>query len=75
MLLKIKTVPNSKIAEIIQKDKNSFIIKIKEKPLQGRANAAALNNLAAFLKIKKEDLRIIKGGKSRSKIIELINRK
>ena len=71
MLIKIKVWPNSKKEEVAQKSQNSFEIKVKEKPIQGRANARARILLAEYLKIPQKNLWLKKGAKKRNKIFEM----
>jgi len=71
MLIKVKVKPKSKKDSVIKKAEDEFIVEIKEKPERGLANERALNLLANFLEVDKKKLRIIKGGKERSKIIEI----
>ena len=73
MLIKVKVRANSKKEEVTQKDKNTFQIKVREKPIQGKANARAKTLLAEYLKIPPENLRLKKGAKQRNKIFEIIN--
>ena len=71
MLIKVKVFPKSKKEELIIKDKDSFDIKIKEKPIEGKANEAVINKLASHFNISPKKFRIIKGSKTRNKIIEI----
>jgi len=71
MLIKVKVFPNSKKEEVSQKSEDSFEIKVKEKPKEGRANKAVLKALSSFLKMPEEKIRIIKGFKKRNKIIKI----
>jgi len=72
MFIKVKVFPESKKEEIILKKENTFEIHIKEKPEQGRANERILEVLSGYLKISLGKIRIIKGFKQRSKIIEVM---
>lgn len=71
MLIKVKVFTNSKKEEIIKKNKDSFVIMIKEKPIEGRANSKTISLLAFYFHIPKEKIRLIKGGKMRSKIFAI----
>jgi hypothetical protein len=71
MLIKIKVFPKSKKEELIIKDKDSFDVKIKEKPIEGKANEAVIEILASHFNIPSKKLRIIKGNRTRNKIIEI----
>jgi len=72
MLIKVKVFPKAKKQEIIKKSENSFEIKVKEKPLQGRANKAVVNLLSLYFKIPISKIRLIKGGRTKSKIFKIL---
>ena len=69
MLIKIKAFPGSKKEEIIKKSDDSFEVKIKEKAEKGRANKKIMEILASYFKTKK--IKLIKGGKTKNKIIKI----
>ena len=71
MLIKVKVFPNSKKEEVARKNKDSFIVKVKEKPIRGMATKAAVQALSLFLNIPENKIRIIKGLKERNKIFEI----
>jgi len=71
MLIKVKVFSNSKKEEIIKKSEDSFEIKVKEKPIMGRANRKVVRVLASYFKIPESKIRLIKGFKERSKIFEI----
>jgi len=71
MLIRVKVFPDSKKDEIIKKREDSFEVKVKEKPEQGRANEKVLQILSNHFRIEKNKFRLIKGGKERSKIFEI----
>jgi uncharacterized protein len=71
MLIKVKVFPNSKKEEFIIKDRSSFVVKIKEKPIEGKANDSVIDKLASHFNIPSKKFRIIKGSKTRNKIIEI----
>lgn len=73
MLIRVKVFPDSNKDEIIKKREDSFEIKVKEKAEQGKASEKVLNILSSYLGVEKNIFRLIKGGKSRSKIFEIIN--
>jgi len=72
MLIKVKVFPETKKQEIIKKSKNSFEIKVKERPLQGQANKAVMNLLSLYFKIPINKIRLVKGGKTRNKIFKIL---
>ncbi len=71
MLCKVKVFPCSKKEEVIKKSEDSFEVKVKEKPEQGKANKAVLRALSSFLGLSLGDIRIIKGFKKRNKILKI----
>ena len=71
MLIKVKVFPNCKKEEVIKKSENGFEVKVKEKPIEGRANQAVFRALAFYFKIPESKIRLIKGFKQRNKIFEI----
>ena len=71
MLIKVKVFPGSKKEEIIKKFKDSFEIKVKERPIKGLANKEVIKILASYFKIQESNIRLIKGFKQRNKIFEI----
>ena len=72
MLVKVKVLPNSKKAGLIKKSKDSFEIRVKSKPLMGKANKEATGLLAFYFGIPESKIRIVKGSKRRNKIFKII---
>ncbi|MBU0636847.1 DUF167 domain-containing protein, partial [Patescibacteria group bacterium] len=66
-IIHIKVIPNAKKNEVLEKDEK-FRVYINAPAVDGKANKAMIKVLAEFLKIKKNDIKIIKGEKSREKI-------
>lgn len=71
MFIKVRVFPDSKQEEIIEKSKDNFEIRVKERASQGKANKKVLEVLVNFLKITKSGIRLIKGRKQRNKIFEV----
>jgi len=71
MLIKVKVFPNSKKEGIVKKSEDSFEVKVKEKPLEGRANKAVIKTLALYFKIPESKIKLVKGAKQRNKIFEI----
>ena len=71
MLIKVKVFPNSKKEGVEKKKEDSFIVKVRQKPIEGMATKASIAAIASFLKIPREKIRIIKGQKERNKIFEI----
>jgi len=67
LLIKVKVEPKSRKEEIIKK-KDSFLIKVKEKPERGLVNKRIVELLSLHFN---SGVRIIKGHKTKNKIIEV----
>ncbi len=71
MIVKIKLTPNSKVEKIERVSSNELNIKIREKPIEGKANKALIKLLADYFHTSKSRIRIVRGLKSRKKIVEI----
>ena len=72
MLVKAKVFPNSKKQEIIKKANDSFEIKVKSKPENGKANKEVIIALSLYFKISQDKIKLVKGKKQRNKVFKLI---
>jgi hypothetical protein len=71
MRYNIKVIANSKENKVYKE--NDFLkIYLKTKPLHGEANQALIGLLADYFNVSKSRIRIIKGEKTRRKIIDII---
>jgi hypothetical protein len=52
-------------------DEEGFKVYVKSPPIGGKANKELIEVLAEYFKIKKREVRIIKGEKSKEKIVEI----
>lgn len=72
MKLTIITHPNSKNPHIKKGLLGVLHIYVKGAPLEGKANKAVIEALADHLKIKKGQVILIRGEKSKNKVFEII---
>ena len=70
MILKVRVLPNSK-EESIEEREGVYKIKVREKAIGGKANAAMIELIAERFNVKKSEISIIKGGKSRDKVVRI----
>jgi uncharacterized protein (TIGR00251 family) len=70
MKIQVKVKPNSKTEEI-SREGDSFIIKVKEPPKEGKANQGVIKLLAAHFGVPQSQVRILSGFRSRNKVIEI----
>ena len=67
--IKIKVITNAKKDEVIEED--ILKIRVKARAEGGKANRAIIGTLSEYLGVKKTKIKIVAGGKSREKIIEV----
>ena len=71
-LLNIHVIPNSKKSQIMGfMDNNALKIKIKAKPIEGKANKEMIRVLAGSLEIKESEIEICSGQTSRNKLVKI----
>jgi uncharacterized protein (TIGR00251 family) len=71
MRFKVKVVPNARRDEVLE-DGDSLKVRLTVPATKGKANRALIELLAEHFHVKKRDVRIIKGERSREKIIEIL---
>ena len=70
MILNIRVIPKASRASVKQED--NFLKVYVTKPAQdGLANKQLIELLAVYLKVKKYQIRLIKGEKSKDKLVEI----
>ena len=70
MKIQVKVKPSSKTEELSQEG-DSFIIKVKEPPKEGKANQAVIKLLAEHFGVPQSQVRILSGFRNRNKLIEV----
>ncbi len=70
MKIQVKVKPNSRTEEVSQEG-DSFIVKVKEPPKEGKANQAVIKLLAEHFGISQSQVRILSGFRSKNKVIEV----
>jgi uncharacterized protein (TIGR00251 family) len=71
MKIHVKVKPNSTTEEVSQAG-DSFIVKVKEPPKEGKANQAVIKLLAEHFGVPQSQVRILSGFKSKNKVIEIV---
>ncbi|MCL5674561.1 MAG: DUF167 domain-containing protein [Candidatus Omnitrophica bacterium] len=71
MKIFVNAKPLSRIEGITKTYENSFIIRVKEKPEDGKANKAIIKALAKYFKIPSSEIEIVSGHSSKRKIISI----
>jgi uncharacterized protein (TIGR00251 family) len=71
MEINVKVVTNAKEDSIKQDNQNSFTIHLNEKPILGKANKKLIEIISKHFNVSKSSVKIIRGIKSRHKIIKI----
>lgn len=72
MKIEIKVFPKSKERKVVKRGKNSFQVRVQQVAENNKANQEAIKALADYFGVAKSQIRIIRGQKSRVKIVEVI---
>ena len=70
MKIQVKVKPTSKTEELSQED-DSFMVKVKEPPKEGKANQVVIRLLAEHFGVSQSQVRILSGFRSRNKVVEI----
>jgi uncharacterized protein len=68
MRYSIRVIPKAKQNKVVV-EKDRFKIYLTAPAIEGRANEALIKILAEYLNVRKSEIRIIRGEKSRDKVI------
>jgi hypothetical protein len=68
--INVRVIPNAKKNEVVREGEK-LKIRVTAPAVSGKANQAMIEVLAETFKIKKNKIRIIRGEKSREKVVEL----
>jgi len=71
MFLKLKVHPGSKKASIARKNSDAYEIWVRAEARDGLANDEALAALAREIGVNREKLRLVKGSRTPSKIVQI----
>jgi uncharacterized protein len=69
----IHVIPHASRAEIAGEQDGAFKVKVTAPPVEGAANEACIKLLAGELKLKKSQMEIFSGAKSRKKTVIVTN--
>jgi len=71
LTFEVKVIPRASQNKIIQEG-NRYKVYLTTPPVEGKANKALIEFLADHFKVKKQQIAIIKGEKSREKLIRIV---
>jgi len=70
MKIQVKVKPSSRTEEL-GREGDSFMVKVKEPPQEGKANRAVIKLLAEHFGVPQSQIKILSGFRSRNKVIEV----
>lgn len=68
--IRVRAIPNSRTDEI-SREGDTFVVRVKEPPRNGRANQATVKLLAKHFNVSASQIRIRSGFRSRDKVFEI----
>ena len=71
MKYSVKVIPRSKKTRVEEEGQGRLRVHLTAPPVEGKANKALIGVLAGHFGVKKRQIRIIGGQKSRQKIVEI----
>ena len=71
MIIRVRVIPNSRTTLVQQVAPSEYVLKVRERAVDGRANSAAIDLLSSYFNVKKPQITIIKGAKGREKVIRI----
>ncbi len=71
MKISVKVKPNARQEKIEKVNESHFLIRVKEKPQEGKANKAVIKVLSEYFGVPQSQVVLLKGQSSREKIFEI----
>ena len=72
MLIRVYVTPNARDARMVKVSDDYFEVRVDEMAVGGRANKRLLEILAEHFKVQKSRISILKGTKTRNKLVQVI---
>lgn len=69
--ISVKVKPNSKQNLVVPAGENQYIVRVKEKAIEGRANEAVVKLLSEYFGVPRSRILVITGLKNKNKIIDI----
>jgi len=72
MLIRVYVTPNAREARVVKVSDDYFEVRVDERAVGDRANKRLLGILAEHFKVQKSRISILKGTKTRNKLVQVI---
>lgn len=73
MIYAVTVKPNSKKGPLVVETPDGLLVYLRERPVDGAANAALIRLLSQHFKVAQSQIRIKVGGRGRTKLVEIIS--
>ena len=70
MKIEVRVKPGSKTAAVEKRADGTFLVRVKERAVEGQANQAVIEAVAEYFDVPKSLVKIIRGQTNRNKILE-----
>lgn len=67
----IKVIPRAKKIKVEEEGEGRLRVHLTAPPVEGKANTALIECLAEYFGVKKRQIKVVKGLKSREKLVEI----
>jgi uncharacterized protein (TIGR00251 family) len=71
MKISVNVKPNAKQEKIEKVNEGLFLVRVKEKPQEGKANRAVIKVLSEYFEVPQSRIVLLKGQSSREKLFEI----
>jgi uncharacterized protein (TIGR00251 family) len=71
MRINVHVKPNARKNEVVQLEKNQFLVRVTAPPVEGKANEKTIELLAEYFHKPKRYIAIVRGKASKDKIVEV----
>jgi uncharacterized protein (TIGR00251 family) len=72
MLIRVYVTPNAREARVVKISEDYFEVRVDEIAVGGRANKRLLEILAEHFKVQRSRISILKGAKTRNKLVQVV---
>lgn len=72
MRINVKAKPHAHEEKVLKIDQDTFVVAVKEPPVDGKANAAIEKALANYFNIVKSRVHVVSGHSVKQKIVEIL---
>ncbi|MBS2034402.1 YggU family protein [bacterium] len=71
LTIKVRVIPNAHKSSLVGMQDGVLVVRLTAPPVDGKANAALLEFLAEQLKLRKQQVQLKSGQKSRHKVVKV----